>query len=426
MTVDVSPDTGDKPNQEGGMPWPELLARLGQAVEALQQDEVFRAPELLAAQPGVDPAWNWRGDPKETWEAVNAWREHGGQMPPRAQALVTALHMLLADLLLSAAPARTETGLTPAQIWQAGTLADRLRLYYRLSSTDAAPGSGGPAAYPTAMLQEEEEAQLRVARRWESELLPMAVGLVLSEARLVVPYEVCKQLVQRRGHGLLNWDPSLSDQGRQWVHNIAEVLPEVVAIMHERFRGIFREVEPNRWEYLKPDPEEVAMYIRARLHSHRPPAVCLNRVRGFVETVEDNGQQAEEDFLKAFRVLVAKGMRDEVRQALTELDKELAGGKGKELLSEAQRLGIKEGDASMIDHAPLRFNQDNIGQANSDGLGERLLRHLSHQLMDSISRFGITKHELLVNMQNMVAMGEMSQEEFNLLSEAINQHSVKE
>lgn len=147
----------------------------------------------------------------------------------------------------------------------------------------------------------------------------MAVGLVLSEARLVVPYEVCQQLALRRVQGLAN-GIALSEQGRDTVRRVVEVLPEAAALLRERFRGIFREVEASRWEYLKPDPEEVAMYVRARLYSHRPPAVCLNRVREYSEPGEDDGQQAEKDFLKAFRALVAKGMRDKVRQALAKLD----------------------------------------------------------------------------------------------------------
>lgn len=342
MSEDGSPDRDDQNSQEGQAPWPDLLARLGQAAEALQRQEGFRAPEMLAAQPGVDASWSWSSGLKESWAAVNLWREHCAAMPPRTQSLVTALHMLLADLLLSATPARNQIGLTPAQVWQAGALADRLNLYYRMALAGPLPVGNAQETPGAAALLEEEDVRTSMARRWEAELMPMAVALVLSEARLVVPYEACRQLALRRVMGITDNIP-LSSQARDTVRRLVEALPEVAAVLNERAHGIFRDVEPSRWEYRKPDPEEVATYIKMRMHERlRNQARVGFRVREEPGCLEGDEQRVEEWFLKAFRVLMAMGMLMKVRVSLSRLDQGVGAGEGKALLSEIGALNLDE------------------------------------------------------------------------------------
>lgn len=342
--MDSPPENPERAESQTQCAWPALAAGLRQALTALQQDEGFRPPELLEAREAL-PDSDWEASPEQAWSLVAAWREHSHTLPPRTQVLIQALHMLLADILLSLSAPQEAGVWSPAQIWNQQTLADRLNLYFQLASraTEARPEAAELGAWPAKQTQPvgEESAQGRAARRWEAELLPMAVGLVLNEARLVVPFELCKQLAQRRLHSVFLREPGLSEQGRRWLERIAEVLPKVLAIVHERFQGIFREVEPLRWEYMKPDPEEVAMIIKARLFSQAPvTAKGPYRVAELAPVDEDDGQQAAERFLKAFRLLVAKGMQEKMSKNLELLEEDLKAEPGQELLALIQGLGV--------------------------------------------------------------------------------------
>jgi hypothetical protein len=323
---------------------------LGQAAEHLQVQEAFSPAELLDAQPWL-AGWSWQAEPREAWSAMNQWGLWYDKAPQRTQALAQALHMLMADIMISGAASRARDHLAPQEIWRPGVVAQRLRLYYWLAAWGSPPGAPAqtvglgvqPASSPP--LADEEEAQRRVARRWEAELLPMAIGLVLSGARLVVPGEIWRQLAQGGYNSRLCREP-LSRQGRQLVEQINEVLPEAVALLHERFRGIFREVDLSHWEHLKPGVEELAMIIRARLYSRGPA-----KTNGDQEACQapelaappEDGQQAAEAFLKSFRALVAKGLQDKVSLSLAALDQELTQGRDKELLAAVQGWVGEEG-----------------------------------------------------------------------------------
>ena len=313
-----------------------LLARVARAVARLQGQEGFALPELLDSQAGA-AAWSAQAGIREAWGLLGTWRPRPDQAPPRTLALAQGLSMLLFDMLLASGAGQAPGwGLSPDQLWSQESVSDRLRHYYQAAL--GRPVRGGAATPDSRAMEPEAPDRLQetVAGRWQAELLPVAVGLLLGEARIVAPYQAWRDLAERHPQRM-QARVALSERGRDLVEAISDIIPQATELLRERFLGIFREVEPSRWEHLKPDVEEVAMILRGRLYSRREAFGGRRPCQGQAQPPRPSPQPSREagasrEFLAALRALVAQGLEERARATLDALEQDMAQGGGQEML----------------------------------------------------------------------------------------------
>lgn len=326
-----------RPEEKDEAAWQGLWGPLGQAVGLLERQESFGLTELLASQPGM-ATWLGQASPSKCWAALSSLRLRPDSLPRRTRALNQALMMLLLDYGLSAAGGLGIPGLGWDAVWSPVSLADRLRHHYLVCLWGSLERPGHPGTGKAAQPAADTQAQERVALRWESELLPLAIGIVLSEGRVMLSWESWQDLAHQRVRQVLA-RANLNDQGHELVERLGQVLPEVQERLRERFQAVFQETEPARWEQLRPNPEEVAMLIRGRLYSLGAGRPCQGGGGARSAPGANEAGQEVNKFREALRALAAKGMYAQVARALEDLDQDLEAYRDDDLLSAGRSLG---------------------------------------------------------------------------------------
>ncbi|KMY67010.1 hypothetical protein AAU61_13750 [Desulfocarbo indianensis] len=348
-----------------------LLARVKQALRNLEDELGFPEADHLEASIGRED-WDSAKKVAELWSRLNKLHDGGAREPETPKAwFLEAAGLLLADL---ASMVRDQE---QAALWDLASLQTRLEYFYR---QQCQPIQAQKSAAAKTQISKEalDEKRQRTAKRWRSELLPPALGWVFNAAGHNLTMQYCKELAEYQGHKVLI-GARLNGEGKELVNKVMEALPEVDDALNNRFEQVFDEVNYERWEYLKPDQEEVILYIKARLHSRGMALSC-----GIAETTEDAEGSVAERFVTAFKALVADGMTRRMARNLNLLEEKLKNGDGSYLIRAVHELGSKaEGNYLNELLQVLAMAKPHESASAVDELNEELQKVFSEMVKDS-------------------------------------------
>jgi hypothetical protein len=206
-----------------------LAERARRALEFVQQAERFSPEERLDNIIGLE-AQATPGGLAGLWSRLNAAHGAATSAPPRGRALLDALAVLLWDLQFAlAAPGDSQTGAGLLEIWSQPAIDIRLRHHFHTAAGGDRGNGFQPAAKPGGPADFEEQ-RLKLARQWEEELMPLAVGLVLCEAGVVSRQEDWRQLVRGRPDRVSRAAPRTRAQ-KAFIQRLSEVLPDLMKNM---------------------------------------------------------------------------------------------------------------------------------------------------------------------------------------------------
>ncbi len=302
-----------EPRQEdqGGLVERELLSRLRKALAQLQSREGLGGEERLDNLV-FRRVWEDTPDLASARDLLGLAREAAGGLPPRTRALAGALDALMGELLLALATA--EGGAVRERLlklWDQGMLESRLRHHYLL---ELVAGQEGAVAGQRAGAQGIHELRRRLARSWEEELMPLAVGLVLCEAGILCRQEDWRQLARGRPDRMkFRLEPT--PRQRRFLDRLCRILPEAVSRLRDDLEKLLWGNDPADWYQHRPSAGYVAFIIRYLLHDTPWPYAKEDE-----DSRPDAGREELRCFLESWKSLVARGLRDQLGRRLRELD----------------------------------------------------------------------------------------------------------
>ncbi len=312
----------------------ELLLRLQKALEQLQSREGLGGEERLDNLV-FRRLWEDTRDLASARDVLRLAREASGGLPARTRALAGALDLLLGELLLALAAAEGESAQRRLlELWDQGMLDSRLRHHYLLELVAAEKGEG---ARPPAEARGVGELRRRLARRWEDELMPLAVGLVLCEAGILCRQEDWRQLVRGRPDRMkFRLEPT--PRQRRFLDQLCRILPEAISRLRDDLEKLLWGNDPADWYQRRPSAGYVAFIIRYLLHDTPWP-----HAREGADDDPDARRQELRRFLESWKWLVAQNLQRGLRRRLRELDSRFASLPADKLLDVLERLGREPG-----------------------------------------------------------------------------------
>ena len=320
----------------------ELLLRLKKALEQLQLQEGLGGEERLENLV-FQQVWSGASDLAGARETLGLAREAAGRLPRRTWALVAALEVLLGELLLALATAETEDARERLRrLWDQGMLNSRLRHHYLLELVGG-EGQGQVAARRhRAEAAGLAELRRRLARRWEDELMPLAVGLVLCEAGILCRQEDWRQLVRGRPDRMrFRLEPN--SRQRRFLDRLCRILPEATSRLRDDLEKLLWGDDPAEWYQRRPSAGYVAFIIRYLLHDTPWPYLAES------DGEEPEARQEElRQFLESWKALVAQGLKRKLGHKLRELDSRFASLPADKLLDVLEGLGSEPGLSAQV------------------------------------------------------------------------------
>jgi len=282
-----------------------VLKLMRDASQQLQLEEGFNWSEQPLRCLGMD--WYQATEFEEARNGLRRCLDSTSRLPIRGHTLIKSLFILLGELtpliLLERLKSLPESS---AYLPDTNELTDRLRHHYLVELTYQKQQS--PSGESDILISESEPRELpedvkkakeRTAKRWEEELIPAAVNLVLREVGVELGQNSIKDVIEGQYHKVQDEYP-LQGETIKTVEQLPIALSYAKEIMNKKISVIFYRVEPAAREHFKPDIDEVADWIKSRLLSlsistvssvgqkeQTVPAETVNTIKKLLGTKEE-------------------------------------------------------------------------------------------------------------------------------------------